>query len=754
MALNPHRFFRQLLVVGLALAAATCTDNTGVDEDRSSSRFVTPTGLLTSNPPVVLVGAGDIGTCATNNDEATAALIDNIPGTVFALGDNAYEDGSAAEYTNCYAPTWGRHLARTKPVPGNHDYQTSGAAGYYGYFGAAAGASGKGYYSYDRGAWHIIALNNEIANGPSSAQMQWLRADLAANPNLCTLAYWHRPLYSSTPGSGTSTVINSVRPLWDTLYAYGVDLVLNAHRHTYERIAPVKPDGTPNSSTGIRAIIVGTGGFAHHTQNNIFPASEVRNANTHGVLKLTLYDDSYGWEFVPVAGQTFTDAGSSACHPPPALPVATALGFAQQPTSASAGAAISPAVKVEIRDQFGARVTGATNSVSLSIGNNPGGGTLSGTTTVAAVSGVATFPGLSINNPGTGYTLTASSSGLSGATSSGFNITGAAPVATALGFVQQPTNSGAGATITPAIEVEIRDQFGARLTGATNSVSLSIGNNPGGGTLSGTTTVAAVSGVATFPGLSINNPGTGYTLTASSSGLSGATSSGFNITATPPPSGEITHSLLTSGTDLANSKNYTTASISPAPNTLVTISVLTRSNGSTSPTVSGGGMSSWSQVATVEFDKVSSPIRRLSIFRAMSASPGSGPITFSYTSKANNVEWIVSQWSGVETSGANGAGAIGQAGSARADNVGGLSVSLAPFGSANNAALGAFGVNSRTAAITPGAGFTEIDEQPADEGGKGDLQAEWALNRAIIDATWSNLNGGALGVEIKAKAGP
>lgn len=753
MGQYPHRFFRRLLALGLALATATCTDNTGLDEDRRSSLFVTPTGLLTSDPPEVLVGAGDIATCGTNDDEATAALVDNIAGTIFVLGDNAYEDGSAAEYTNCYGPTWGRHLARTKPVPGNHEYQTGGATGYFNYFGAAAGTSGQGYYSYDRGAWHIIALNSEISTSPSSAQMQWLRADLAAHPNLCTLAYWHKPLYSSTPGSGTSVVISSIRPLWDTLYAYGVDLVLNGHRHTYERIAPVTPGGTPNSSTGIRAIIVGTGGFAHHSQNNVFSASQVRNANTHGVLKLTLYDDSYAWEFIPVVGQTFTDAGSTACHLPPAPRVGTALGFVQQPTSTSAGAAIVPAVTVEIRDQFGSRVTGATNDVTLAIMNNPGNGTLTGTTTVAAVNGVATFSTLSIDQPGTGYTLTASSFGLSGATSSGFNITGAPPVATALGFVQQPTSTEAGATITPAVTVEIRDQFGVRLTGVTNGVSLDIGSNPGSGTLAGTTTVAAVNGVATFPGLSINNQGIGYTLTASSAGLSGATSSGFSITA--PPVGGITHSLLTSGTNLANAKIYTTASIFPAPNTLVTISVLSyRSRGSISPTVSGGGMSSWAQVAIVDFDDLSVPRRRLTIFRAMSASPGSGPITFSYASQVNNVEWIVSQWNGVETSGANGAGAIGQTGSARADAVGGLSVSLAPFSNGANVALGAFGVNSKVLAIAPGAGFTEIDERPANEGGKGDLQAEWAVNQATIDATWTNLRGGALGVEIKGNTGP
>ena len=503
-----RRLFRQFVALALTLVASTCADNTGPSEDRRLSLFVTPTGLETPNAPQIFVGVGDIATCGSNNDEATAKLVDNIPGTVFVIGDNAYENGSTTEFTNCYQPTWGRHLARTKPVPGNHEYQTSGATGYFNYFGAAAGTPGQGYYSYDLGAWHIIALNSELTGSASTLQKQWLRTDLAAHPNLCTLAYWHEPLYSSVSGSGSGGAIySSVRPLWDTLYKYGADLVLNGHRHDYERIAPIKPDGTPNSTFGIRTLVAGMGGIGHGNMDNVFPASEVRNGTVFGVLKLYLYDDSYAAKFIPVAGQTFTDSSNTACHTPPVPSVATSVAFVQQPTNTQAGASITPSVTVEIRDQFGARMTTATNSVTLAIGTNPAGGTLSGTTTRAAVNGLATFPGLSINNAGTGYTLTGSSSGLSGATSSGFDITAATPVATALAFVQQPTTTDAGASITPAVTVEIRDQFGARLTSATNSVTLAIGTNPGSGTLGGTTTVAAVNGLATFPGLSINNVG-------------------------------------------------------------------------------------------------------------------------------------------------------------------------------------------------------------------------------------------------------
>jgi calcineurin-like phosphoesterase family protein len=751
-----RRFVHGGAGVMVALAVAMCTDNIAPPPDGSVSK-ATPNYLTTSNPPQVFVGAGDISKCSNNSDEATAQLIDALPdAAVFTLGDHAYDIGSAADFANCYDPTWGRHKARTHPTPGDNDYDTPGAQPYYDYFGAAAGAAGQGYYSFDLAEWHVITLNSSISMKANSPQMQWLRADLAAHPNLCTLAYWHHPLYSSvsgTPGT-TGAIYSSVRPLWDTLYANGVDLVLNGHRHTYERIAPLKPDGTPDATSGIRTLIAGTGGTGGLSFSNILPASEVRNGDTRGVLKLYLYGDGYAWKFLPVAGKTFTDSGSTDCHPTPGPqpPTATALGFVVQPTSTTTGSPITPAVQVEIRDQFGARLTGATNSVTVALGTNPGGSTLSGTTTVAAVNGVATFSGLSLDQAGTGYRLAATSAGLSGATSSAFNIA-AVPVATALSFIVQPSNAGVGAAITPAMQVEIRDQFGARLTSATNQVSLSLGSNPGGSTLSGATTVDAVGGVATFAGISLDQAGSGYTLVAASAGLSGATSEGFDVTATPPAS--IIHTLLTSGNSIANLNLYTTASISPAPNTLVTIALLShRSTATISPTVTGGGMASWELVTSVDFDTLSLPHRRLSIYRAMSAAPGSGPLTFQFTNQVSNLEWMVSQWDGVETSGVNGAGAIGQSGSNRADATNGLSVTLGALGQPANVAFGAFGVNAQVPAIAPGVGFTEIDEQPAAEGTRGDLQTEWAVNRSVIGASWTNLKGGALGLEIKARTQP
>ena len=267
---------------------------------------------------VVFIGAGDIADCGNTNDAATAALINAIPNVpVFTLGDNAYPHGTASDYSNCYNPTWGAFKSRTHPSAGNKEYDNSAnAAPYFAYFGAAAGPSGLGYYSFDLGSWHIIVLNSNIATDPGSPQEIWLKADLAAHPNLCTLAYWHHPLYSSVGGStGTSgAVIASARPFWDDLYAAGADLVLNGHRHVYERLAPMKPDGSPDPVKGIRTIIAGMGGESGGDLTDIFPTSEVREGRTFGILKLTLSTGTYSWQFIGVPGSTFTDSGTNSCH--------------------------------------------------------------------------------------------------------------------------------------------------------------------------------------------------------------------------------------------------------------------------------------------------------------------------------------------------------------------------------------------------------------------------------------------------------
>jgi Calcineurin-like phosphoesterase len=260
---------------------------------------------------VVLVGAGDIAECGAGGDEATAALLDDLPGTVFTTGDNAYRRGTAEEFVRCYGPSWGRQRSRTRPVPGNHDYRSAHGGPYYEYFGALAGTPGEGYYSYDLGAWHVIALNSNIPMKEGSRQEQWLRADLAATEARCVVAYWHHPRFSSGAEHGNDPRSSAA---WQALYDAGAEVILGGHEHNYERFAPQDPDGAPDSARGIREFVVGTGGAEHYPLGPPLANSEARNGDTWGVLKLTLYPEGYRWEFIPVAGRTFTDSGAGRCH--------------------------------------------------------------------------------------------------------------------------------------------------------------------------------------------------------------------------------------------------------------------------------------------------------------------------------------------------------------------------------------------------------------------------------------------------------
>ena len=265
----------------------------------------------------VLVGAGDVASCDGDGDEATAELLARIGGTVFVLGDGAYPDGSAADYADCYDPTWGRHKARTKPVPGNHDYPGDGgeAEGYFGYFGAAAGNRDKGYYSYELGGWHVVALNSNCEEvggcGAGSPQVRWLKADLAGGDGACTLAYFHHPRFSSGEEHGGTPRMG---PIWEALYAANADVVLSGHEHNYERFAPQTPGGEADPERGIREFVVGTGGNGHYPISDPSANSEVRNDDAYGVLKLTLHPESYDWRFVPVEGERFADSGEGRCH--------------------------------------------------------------------------------------------------------------------------------------------------------------------------------------------------------------------------------------------------------------------------------------------------------------------------------------------------------------------------------------------------------------------------------------------------------
>jgi acid phosphatase type 7 len=278
----------------------------------------------------VVVAAGDIACDPTSASyhnglgdpthcqmKATSDLVASIhPNDVLVLGDNQYEAGNLKKYQQSYGPTWGRFKDITYPIPGNHDYETTNAAGYFAYFGTAAGDPTKGYYSFDIGAWHVVALNSQCKRiggcQAGSPEEQWLKADLASHPAMCTLAMWHMPEFDS--GDYPSTAFLA---FWTDLYNAGADVILNGHSHLYERFAPQTPNGALDTTHGIRQFTAGTGGDDHSSINKIKPNSQARNATDFGVLKLTLHASSYDWQFIPIAGEAFTDSGSAGCHDAP-----------------------------------------------------------------------------------------------------------------------------------------------------------------------------------------------------------------------------------------------------------------------------------------------------------------------------------------------------------------------------------------------------------------------------------------------------
>ena len=271
---------------------------------------------------IPVYAAGDIARCAYHDaaysgaaataDTVAAGLAQDPRAVVLAVGDLTYPVGTAQEFTDCYGPTWGRFKDRTWPAPGNHEYYTPGATPYFAYWGARAG---RGYYSFEVGTWHVISLDSDLAGAAHAAQLDWLRADLAAHPARCTLAYWHHPLYSSG-GHGS---VPTMHDAWKLLYDAGAELVLSGHDHDYERFAPQDADGRLDPARGIRQFVVGTGGAFPTPFLLTVPHSEVRDANRTGVLRLQLYPGGYGWEFVESTrlypfGVAPPDRGSAACH--------------------------------------------------------------------------------------------------------------------------------------------------------------------------------------------------------------------------------------------------------------------------------------------------------------------------------------------------------------------------------------------------------------------------------------------------------
>jgi acid phosphatase type 7 len=287
---------------------------------QTASQTVSRTASQTA-PSTTLIAAGDIASCEENGDEQTAKLIQNLlertPATIAALGDLVYPTGQLETYERCYGPSWGRFLKQTRAAIGNHDYAGGTSVGYRTYFGESAGPNPDGYSSYDLGAgagrWHVIVLNSNCwAVGgceTGSKQHRWLKADLEKNATDCTLAYWHHPRFSSAL-HGNNEFMQDV---WALLADSGVELVLNGHDHDYERFAPLNAAGKP-SATGTREFVVGTGGKNEYPFLVTKTGSQVRKSGVFGVLELKLNASSYDWKFVPVAGKTFTDAGSTACH--------------------------------------------------------------------------------------------------------------------------------------------------------------------------------------------------------------------------------------------------------------------------------------------------------------------------------------------------------------------------------------------------------------------------------------------------------
>ena len=442
--------------VGLAvrmlglLLLTTCTENvpTSTPSSRTPQSPAPPPVMQPVGPAgaaALLIGAGDIARCDRTNDEATGLLLDNYPtATVFTVGDNINGNGSLNDFNNCYGPSWGRNKSRTRPGVGDQDYKSVVAAGYHQYFGAAAGDSAKYYYSYDLGSWHVMVLNDNISMAAGSAQEQWLRAELAGNTKKCTLAYWHHPRFSST---GTN-LLASVKPLWDALYDWSADVVLNAHYDNYERFAPQTPAGAADPAKGMREFIVGMGGQNLQKPAGPKPNSQVRNGTTYGVLKLALDTASYSWQFVPVAGQTFSDTGTTACHTHVAVASVTV-----SPSSATVQVGGTVQLTATPKDAAGNPLTDRTVTWASS------------DTTIARVNGSGLVTGKANGGP---ITITATSEGKSG--TSAITVT-TVPVAS---VDVTPSTATIQVNATVQLVAAVKDSNGNPVDGATVTwVSLS-----------------------------------------------------------------------------------------------------------------------------------------------------------------------------------------------------------------------------------------------------------------------------------------
>ena len=308
------RLNKILLIICSVVVVRFCLIGVELVHAQQKTVVIAAVGDIACDPasPHFNNGHGDKGLCQM---EATAKLTSKIANlqAVLPLGDNQYEKATLADFQASYDPSWGRFNKIAYPVAGNHEYQTKNAQGYYQYYGSRAHDPTKGYYSYDLGNWHLIALNSNCQEvggcGPNSPQEKWLLDDLATHKNLCTIAYWHHPLFSS----GTHGNYLELSTFWQDLYQAKVELVLVGHDHLYERFARQNPDEKLDPQAGIREIVIGTGGKNHYGFGNIKPNSQVRNADTYGVLKLNLAKNSYSWEFLASEDGKFTDKGTETC---------------------------------------------------------------------------------------------------------------------------------------------------------------------------------------------------------------------------------------------------------------------------------------------------------------------------------------------------------------------------------------------------------------------------------------------------------
>jgi hypothetical protein len=304
-----------LLVLGGVLVALRPWADDRAPAAEAGSGDTAAGSAATSAGSVTILAVGDIGRCDRTEDEATGKLVEQFPeATVLTLGDLAYEDGSASDFARCYDPAWGAFKERTRPVPGNHEYRTAGAAPYFDYFGSSVGEPGKGWYSFDLGEWHLVALNSncrDVGCGADSEQTTWLRADLEASDARCTLAFWHAPRFTSGARHGGTT---QVQALWQVLLDRGVELALSSHEHLYERTAPLDAKGRVDPENGVRQFVVGTGGGNFYGLGRPIPGSEAAIVETAGLLKMTLQANSYDWTFLPVTAGGATDSGSAVCR--------------------------------------------------------------------------------------------------------------------------------------------------------------------------------------------------------------------------------------------------------------------------------------------------------------------------------------------------------------------------------------------------------------------------------------------------------